>query len=33
VEEKKENKKIRKEMVSYLESHIKIMRKKLSVKK
>ena len=33
VEEKKENKKIRKEMVSYLESHIKIMRKKLSIKK
>ena len=33
MEEKKEKKKIRKEMVSYLESHIKIMRKKLSVKK
>ena len=33
VEEKKENKKIRKEMVSYLETHIKIMRKKLSEKK
>ena len=33
IEEKKEKKKIRKEIVSYLESHIKIMRKKLSVKK
>ena len=33
MEEKKENKKIRKETTSYLESHIKIMRKKLSVKK
>ena len=33
VEEKKENKKIRKEMVSYLESHIKVMRAKLSIKK
>jgi len=33
VKEKKEKKKIRKEIVSYLESHIKIMRKKLSVKK
>ena len=33
IKEKKEKKKIRKEIVSYLESHIKIMRKKLSVKK
>ena len=33
VEEKKKEKKIRKEIVSYLESHIKIMRKKLSTKK
>ena len=33
VEEKREEKKIRKEIASYLESHIKIMRKKLSVKK
>jgi len=33
IEEKKEKKKIRKEFVSYLESHIEIMRKKLSVKK
>jgi len=33
VEKKKDKKKIRKEIVSYLESHIKIMRKKLSVKK
>ena len=33
MEEKKEKKKKRKEIVSYLESHIKIMRKKLSVKK
>ena len=31
--EKKEKKKIRREVVSYLESHIQIMRKKLSVKK
>ena len=33
VQEKKEKKKIRKELVLYLESHIKVMRKKLSVKK
>ena len=33
VEEKRQEKKIRKEIASYLESHIKIMRKKLSVKK
>ena len=33
IEEKKEEKKIRKEFASYLESHIEIMRKKLSVKK
>ena len=33
IEEKKEKRKIRKEIVSYLESHIKIMRKKLSIKK
>ena len=33
VDEKREEKKIRKEMVSYLESHINIMRKKLSVRK
>ena len=33
IEEKREKKRIRKEMTSYLESHIKIMRKKLSVKK
>ena len=33
IKEKKEKKKIRKEIVSYLESHIEIMRKKLSVKK
>ena len=33
IEEKKEKRKIRKEIVSYLESHIKIMRKKLSTKK
>ena len=32
IEEKKEKRKIRKEIVSYLESHIKIMRKKLSTK-
>ena len=30
---KREEKKIRKEIASYLESHIEIMRKKLSVKK
>ena len=33
IEEKKEKKKITKEFASYLESHIEIMRKKLSVKK
>ena len=33
IEEKKEKKKIRKEIVSYLETHIEIMRKKLSIKK
>ena len=33
MEKKKEKKKIRKENVSYLTSHIKIMRQKLSVKK
>ena len=33
IEEKKEEKKIKKEMVRYLETHINIMRKKLSVKK
>ena len=33
VEKKRQEKKIRKEMVSYLESHIEIMRKKLSTKK
>ncbi len=33
IKEKEEKKKIRKEIVSYLESHIKIMRKKLSIKK
>ena len=33
VSERKEKKRIRKEIVSYLESHIEIMRKKLSVKK
>ena len=33
VEEKKEEKKIRKEIASYLETHIKIMRKKISIKK
>ena len=33
VEEKRKKRKIRQEIVSYLESHIKIMRKKLSVKK
>ena len=31
--EKREKKRIRKEIVSYLESHIEIMRKKLSTKK
>ena len=33
VEEKRKKRKIRQEIVSYLESHIEIMRKKLSVKK
>ena len=33
MEEKKEKKKIRKEIASYLESHIKVMRAKLSIKK
>ena len=33
VEGKKEEKKIRKEIASYLETHIKIMRKKISIKK
>ena len=33
IEEKREEKKIRKEIVSYLESHIEIIRKKISVKK
>ena len=33
VEEKRFEKKVRKEIASYLESHIKIMRKKISVKK
>ena len=33
ISERKEKKRIRKEIVSYLESHIEIMRKKLSVKK
>ena len=33
IEEKKEKKKIIKEIVIYLESHIEIMRKKLSIKK
>ena len=33
VYEKKEEKKIRKELASYLETHIEIMRKKLSAKK
>ena len=33
VEDKREEKKIRKELVFYLESHIENMRKKLSVKK
>ena len=32
VEEKRKEKRIRKEIASYLESHIEIMRKKLSVK-
>ena len=33
VEEKREEKKIRKEMTSYLATHIEVMRKKLSMKK
>ena len=33
VEEKREQKKIRKEMTSYLATHIEVMRKKLSAKK
>ena len=33
IEEKRKKEKIRKEITSYLESHIEIMRKKLSVKK
>ena len=33
VEEKKKEKKIRKQLTNYLESHIKIMRNKLSIKK
>ena len=33
VEEKREEKKIRKEMTSYLAAHIEVMRKKLSAKK
>ena len=33
ISERKEKKRIRKEIVSYLESHIKVMRKKLSLKK
>ena len=33
VEEKREEKKIRKEMTSYLATHIEVMRKKLSAKK
>ena len=33
VEEKREEKKIKKEFVTYIESHIEKMRKKLSVKK
>ena len=32
VEEKREEKKIRKEMVNYLQSHIEIMRDKLNLK-
>ena len=32
IEEKREEKKVRKKIASYLESHIKIMRKKLSTK-
>ena len=33
VEKKRQEKKIRKEIASYLESHIKVMRAKLSIKK
>ncbi len=33
IEEKKEEKKIRKQIATYLESHIEIMRNKLSIKK
>ena len=33
VDEKREEKKIRKEMTSYLATHIEVMRKKLSTKK
>ena len=33
VEKKRQEKKIRKEIANYLETHIKIMRKKLSIKK
>ena len=33
VEEKREKKRMRKEIASYLETHIKIMRKKLSTEK
>ena len=33
VDEKREEKKIRKEMTSYLAAHIEVMRKKLSAKK
>jgi len=33
VEKKKKEKKIRKELVSYLETHIKNMREKISIKK
>ena len=33
IQEKREEKKIREEIVSYLETHIEIMRKKLSIKK
>ena len=33
IETKKEKEKIKREIITYLESHIEIMRKKLSVKK
>ena len=33
VEEKREEKKLRKDFVTYLESHIETMRKKISIKK